>query len=47
MIYTLTEKNELRIDYEAKTDKATPINLTHHSYFNVSGAGTSQCWSMS
>ncbi len=38
--YTLTEANELQIDYHAVTDKATPINLTQHSYFNLSDTET-------
>jgi aldose 1-epimerase len=37
--YTLTDSNELVIDYEATTDKATPINVSQHSYFNLKGEG--------
>ncbi len=37
--YDLTNNNELKINYYAVTDKPTPINLTHHSFFNLSGEG--------
>ncbi len=37
--YTLTDTNELKLDYRAETDKATPLNVTNHSYFELGGPG--------
>lgn len=37
--YTLTNEDEILVDYHATTDQATPINLTQHSYFNLAGQG--------
>ena len=37
--YTLTDRNELIVEYHATSDKPTPVNLTQHSYFNLAGGG--------
>lgn len=38
--YTLTDDNELAVEYSAVADAPTPVNLTHHSYFNLAGEGS-------
>jgi aldose 1-epimerase len=40
VVYTLSDENELKIEYTAVCDRPTPVNLTHHTYFNLNGAGS-------
>jgi aldose 1-epimerase len=40
VLFTVTDENELKLEYKAETDKATVINFTNHAFFNLAGEGT-------
>ena len=42
MTYLLNDRNDLTVEYHATADKATPVNLTQHSYFNLAGDGSGE-----